>query len=550
MASQLIAAKRAAVYAAYENAKAENQVGFLKGDPKCTSEYIYKNQIDDAKNIVEEFRKGLRIVSISKKTKVGMDGLMVEIATRMTTDADDHFVVDSDNVRILTGMSNAGWEKGMKEKCPTCFKDKIFHHGKLQNSELQNLKNSLIIIDEIDAGSNEKQVLHRILKDAGLLNITLMKENNNRFVFTSATIIRQLYATVQWGDDLHTVYKMTIPPNYIGHIDFLNKGIVQEFYPMNTRETAEKWVQEDILDNYESDYRVHIARVQSSGKSVSYLQDACNRMGIAFRNHTSKKEERISDAELKELFDEPLREHIVLAVKGLLRRANLIPNKWKLRIGATHELCVKVVDNSVLTQGLPGRMTGYWRDIIDAGHKTGPHRTSIKSIRESEAVYEDPYGNNSYNSHGFAKKNGKVTATPMMLSPRNITGLIPVPLPAVPEEVVDVNTYRIYSDVNVVMSVLKMLGYRFSEPDTNSDGFHITSLRVAKTVVSLADAVKYVPKARGGGGGGTQARRYYPCYIDTSDVSTLRFVVILEPTLDAKKIGDADAKYPSIPYTI
>jgi hypothetical protein len=122
----------------------------------------------------------------------------------------------------------------------------------------------------------------------------------------------------------------------------------------------------------------------------------------------------------------------VLGVKGLLRRANLIPNAWKLRIGATHELYTRKVDNNVQIQGLPGRMTGYWRAELDAGHKTGPHRTSIKAIKEYEEVYKDPYGINSYTTAGFTKKKGKVHADSTFLT--HVDGLVLVPLPVVKED--------------------------------------------------------------------------------------------------------------------
>ena len=126
--------------------------------------------LEDGENIVEKFyNSDVRVISIQKLTKVGADGLMIEIAKGLTTHIDDDFAVNPANVRFITGMSNAGWEKEMKDKVPNCFKDKIFHHGKLSKSELANLKDSLIIIDEIDTANGEGQVLHRILKEAGLL---------------------------------------------------------------------------------------------------------------------------------------------------------------------------------------------------------------------------------------------------------------------------------------------------------------------------------------------------------------------------------------------
>ncbi len=429
-ASDLISARRESVLQAYNSARAENHLRFLEGDDKATAEYIFPNQIEDANNIVYKFyNNNRRVISIQKKTKVGADGLMIEIAKLLTTHNDDKFVVNPANVRIITGMSNAGWEKDMIDKAPNCFKAKIFHHGKLSRSDLTNLQNGLIIIDEIDSGDKEYQVLHTTLKEAGVLNVEHMTTHNNRFVFISATMIKELYDLYRWGE-LHELYKMTIATSYIGHKDFLDMKIVKEFYPLNTKENSTKWVQDDILTHYGNDYRVHLVRVNA--KIVDVIQNACIRKGVAFRNHTST--DRLSEEEIKEFFKEPLTQHIVLGVKGFFRRANLIPNRWKLRIGATHELYTKKVDNNVQIQGLTGRMTGYWRSDIERGHKTGPHRTSIKAIEEYETTYIDPFGTNSYQTAGFKKKKGKVVSDPTMLSAKHIENLEAVELPVVREK--------------------------------------------------------------------------------------------------------------------
>lgn len=425
---RIIAARREYVSQSYESAKADNHLRYLEGDEKATAEYIFSNQIIDANEVVNEFYMNKRhVVSITKKTKVGADGLMTEIAKLMTTHLDDDFIINVNNVRILTGMSNAGWEKDMKEKSPSCFKDKIFHHGQLQKADLKNLSNALIIIDEIDTGDKEFQVLHNTLKESGVLNVDYMKGMNIYFVFISATMIKELHDLYRWGN-LHVNYKMTIPDSYIGHKEFLEMGIIQEFYPLNTIENVKKWVKEDIFQKYESDHRVHIVRVDN--KTAKVVEQACRFVsGIIFQMHTSN--DRLSETQIKELFKDPLTNHIVLGIKGFFRRANLIPNKWKLRIGAMHEFYTKTADNNVQIQGLPGRMTGYWKDVILAGHKTGPYRTSKKAVLEYEKAYENPFGAYSYHTDGFTKKeNGKVIAKKnTMLNAHNITNLVTVDLP-------------------------------------------------------------------------------------------------------------------------
>lgn len=79
--SSVLMAQREAVLASYNAAKMQNHHLFVKGDDTATEEYIFPNQIYDANNIAHIFYNSrCRVISIQKKTKVGADGLMIEIA--------------------------------------------------------------------------------------------------------------------------------------------------------------------------------------------------------------------------------------------------------------------------------------------------------------------------------------------------------------------------------------------------------------------------------------------------------------------------------------
>lgn len=395
----------------YQSATKKNKELFITGDVKASSEYIFANQKEDATIICNKFYETpIRVISIVKRTKVGMDGLMIEIAKNMTTHPDNDFVLHRNNIFFITAMSNISWEDDMKDKIPSCFKDNVYHHGKLQRlkTKLRNIKNAIIINDEIDSGDKEDQKLHLILKESGILDMKYMEENNIRFVFVSATMINELRDLYKWGNKHYTHY-MTIPDIYIGHKEFLELGIIQEYYPINDDETAEKWVQEDILQNYGLDYRVHIVRTDEKNKD--FIFNACIRNNIDFKNHTS--DDRISYEELSDIFNN-ISTHLVIAVKGFYRRANLIPNEWKKKIGATHERYVKKYDTNVQVQGLPGRMSGYWKQELLNGHKTGPHRTSIDAINEYEEFYKNPFGKIKYSTTGSKK---------LFVNPKNIQNL-------------------------------------------------------------------------------------------------------------------------------
>ncbi len=403
---------RETVKSDYESAKNKNHEQFILNNTKATSEYIYSNQKFDANNIVNTFyTTPVRAVSIIKRTKVGMDGLMIQLAYNMSTHIDDDFMIHRNNIFIITAMSNLAWEEDMKDRIPNCFRENVYHHGKLQNlkEKLTGIKNALIINDEIDTGDKEDQKLHKILKDSGVLDMKYMEDNNIRFVFVSATMINELIELYKWGNK-HYCYKMTIPANYISHIDFLNYDIIKEFYKIDSLDKAKEWIQEDIIDYYQNDYRVHFIR--SDNENNEFIKQACLKYKIKFYNHTSQN--RISHEELTNIF-ENINSHVVIAVKGFYRRANLIPNVWKLKIGAMHERYCKNFDTNVQIQGLVGRMTGYWKDIVNSGHKVGPYRTSIEAIEQYEVFYNNPLTKEKFNTN--TKKNS-------FLHPKNIPNLV------------------------------------------------------------------------------------------------------------------------------
>jgi hypothetical protein len=411
MNNPLLDLSREIVINDYQSAVKKNKELFLMGDVKSSCEYIFDNQKIDASIIVNKFYETpVRVISIVKRTKVGMDGLMIELSKNMTTHPDDKFVLHRHNIFFITAMSNISWEDDMKDKIPSCFKDNVYHHGKLHKlvKKLKNIKNAIIINDEIDSGDKEDQKLHLILKESGILDIKYMEDNNIRFVFVSATMINELRDLYKWGEKHYTHY-MTIPVSYIGHKEFLELGIIQEYYSINNEESSKKWIQEDILDYYKTDYRVHIIRTDRN--NTIYILNTCIEYKIDFLNHTS--EDRITYEELSNIFNN-IKNHIVIAIKGFFRRANLIPNEWKKKIGATHEKYVKKYDTNVQVQGLPGRMTGYWKEQILAGHKTGPHRTSINAINEYEEFYKNPFGKFKYNTTSSKK---------LFVNPKNIMNL-------------------------------------------------------------------------------------------------------------------------------
>lgn len=516
MENTIIDLNRQIVLHDYESSKNKNKELFITGDIKASSEYIFDNQKLDATIICHKFYETpIRVISIVKRTKVGMDGLMIEIAKNMSTHSDNNFVLHRNNIFFITAMSNISWEDDMKDKIPTCFKENVYHHGKLQRlkNKLKNIKNAIIINDEIDTGDKEQQKLHLLLKESGILDIKYMEENNIRFVFVSATMINELRELYKWGDK-HYTHKMTIPENYIGHNDFLELNIIQEYYPINNNQSAERWITEDILQNYKTDFRVHIIRTDEKNKD--YILNACIRNKIDFRNHTS--DDRIGHEELSNMFNN-ITNHLVIAVKGFYRRANLIPNEWKMKIGATHERHVKKYDTNVQVQGLTGRMTGYWKNVVLDGFKTGPHRTSISAINEYEAFYNN---HETMEMLEKVKYNTTTSSKHVFVNPVHVKNLEFVEIDKKTEPIIvkfskQEDAKKYYK--TVLQEKLQGRGPNQIKPD--EFGYYKATIRSNKKIYSCHE-IELERKH-----GLTENNfRFYPCYQDITDKKSLEWWLI------------------------
>ena len=543
--AQAIDADRQWVSKEYDACVAKNARNFVKGDVMAGKEYTYPNQKEDAFNIVNDFytKPKLRVKSIMKRTKVGMDGLMIELLKTVCTHSDDDFVISPSNTAILTGMANKAWESGLKENMPGCFTGQIYHHGQLKSNNLDDIlktfENGLIIIDEIDTGDGDKHKLFNCLKKHKLTNTNVLYEKNIRFVLVSATMKEQSLQLQRWDEGIHEVYKMTIPPNYITHQQLLDKGIIQEFYQINTLDSAQEWIDEDIIARYGDDFRVHVIRTNKS--SARFIQEAAYNNNIRFINHTS--DERISYKDLNEIFNN-IDEHIIIGIKGFWRRANLIPNAWKAKLGAIMEYCGSdpACPPDVQIQGLPGRLTGYWEDnMLNPEYVPPLIRTSVDAIEKYEAWFKAPYSViKGYKTNG-AKKT--------FVNPTAFEGVQETP-DEEPAKGVGLGDYRIYDNEKTIKDVCKMLAYRFVKTTPNSDGFIPTSLNTVKKVHTLDEAINKVKSGYGTNKDNDEKvsnvtwRTYYPCYVNKNDASTLRYVLIIRPETDDLKLAKCDVKYP------
>jgi hypothetical protein len=122
-------------------------------------------------------------------------------------------------------------------------------------------------------------------------------------------------------------------------------------------------------------------------------------------------------------------------------------------------------------------------------------------------------------------------------------------LPTQNNSVINPDSYRKYTDLQQVKDAAEIMGYHPTRIRVNKEGFYETSLNAKKRVVSVKEAINKVPTAYGTNNGVKTWRVLIPCYEDTKDKSTLRFILVIRPSEDgdaaAAKLAELDSKIPS-----
>ena len=111
----------------------------------------------------------------------------------------------------------------------------------------------------------------------------------------------------------------------------------------------------------------------------------------------------------------------------------------------------------------------------------------------------------------------------------------PVKQPAI----VDVNSYRVYTDKNIAIKALRMVYPKYSFRDREmKDGFFVAACGGPAAATSLAHAIKNAHVLTGGGDAAT---RWIPCYRDLADPTSVRYVMLMA-RLPKEEISRAGAK--------
>ena len=385
----------------------ENGVKYKKGE---ACELVYENQKEAAVEICRELLdKGKTVVTLIAEPQVGKTGTFLETAYLACTHPNDEYIVDPNNVFIITGMSDTDWQKQTKNDMLEPFMNRVYHRGRLNTRDRQDgfytnlahARDALLIFDECHIGAEKNHQISGMLRTLKLLDLAVLKERNIKLLEVSATPGATLRDTLAWGEDNHSIVILKSSEAYTGFRHFIKEKRLHESYDLTEENELEKLFA--FIKNTFPEPHWHVIRLPSKSRKNSGLEDTV--MGICARekwtvmNHSAV--DRIDDLDYH-MSTRP-KAHTILLIKEFWRAGKRLNDTY---IGIGHD--APTGDVNVAAQGLAGRFCGN-----DKKRGAGaPHVFTNVGLINQYLAWIDAKGDftkvKAYSSRQLVVKNGRV----------------------------------------------------------------------------------------------------------------------------------------------
>ncbi len=323
---------------------------------------IYPNQDATANKIMETFinREVVNIMVIAK-TQSGKTGTMCATIQKFMNTTDESLMIPRDNIYIITGLSSCEWKKQTKERLPGSIQNNVYHRGDLLKTfinEVKQKKNVLIIMDEIQIASNYQQTIYKTFLDGKFLNGNTLYENDIKILEFTATPDGTLYDLNLWGNGARKILAQP-PSTYISSYDIYQKGNMKQYRNLSAKEDYEIYYEElkNDIESFDTPM-YHIIRKPIKNEEIftnrfrSYFKEG--NYFYDYYDGESKEREDLDD--LNEILIKPPTNHTFIFIKEMLRCAKTLYKKY---IGVVYERYSNDPGDSIIVQGLAGRLTGY-----------------------------------------------------------------------------------------------------------------------------------------------------------------------------------------------
>ena len=440
-------------------------------------------------------------------------------------------LVPVNNVFIITGLSSVEWLQQTTKRIPDILRSRVYHRCNLNEdfiSEIQNLTNILIIIDEVHIASKKYQTIHSVFERAGLLDIQNLYRKNIKIMEISATPNGTLYNLVEWGKASEFVYP-EVDIGYTSCFKLLNTNRVRQYKDLCGYDDATNSVDSDVFTALRElkiairaydEPLYHIIRTRTGFQGHTTIENFKTIFSQkVYKYLTYDQDSKTIDIN-SVLKSKPLI-HTFIFIKERLRCSKTLEKEY---IGILYERYTPRQDDSTIIQGLLGRMTGY----VDNGKSIV--YTNIKSIELYKNLVDSNYQDTSiaWNSETTRYHNGnligKETFVHMdqyMIKYKQVENHVKKDIP---EPVILKFDTRDEAIEYYTEKLSKIIGGTGPRPVITLDenGFYLARFNSKHVVASIED----VMRLKRHGLGKTTRYRLVPCYKDITDNTTVQWWLI------------------------
>tara|TARA_R110002074_G_C12486100_1_gene661359 strand:+ start:57 stop:1727 length:1671 start_codon:yes stop_codon:yes gene_type:complete len=458
------------------------------------------------------------------------------------------------NFYIITGLSSTDWKTQMFDRLPTVLKDRVYHRQDLNRfkKDVENQRNVVIILDEIQVAAEKGQSVGKAFA-ASIFKPNNMWERDVKLIEFSATPDGLKYSLGQWPS---TAFRVILPvpgEGYTGCFDLLDQGRVKQFKDLSgfnskTGETsAEALANIDELriavENMGTPL-IHLIRAPG-GAAGEAVTDNLKKVFGDVRTYDCSISSEIND--IKELMNTRPVHNIIIVLKNMMRCAVTIPKKY---LGILYERWTKSLSNdSTIIQGLLGRATGFDDNGFSIVYTNIPTIKLYK--RHHEAEFSDDTIPWKSNTTKFDNTRGVTVSTKSTWNSPECCGIESTASPVAPIPVAPIPEHWVYTNWSEVKAVCKMLKYNCSDKKKSPDGFEMSSITNHCKIETFEYCLSMLhvaiprqqppPPARK-----KPTRTCFVGYIDKTDVSTVRYIVIIRPSTSQVVKDAALAAHPPL----
>lgn len=328
---------------------------------------IYDNQRETAGHVVANF-KNRKIINqmIIGMTQSGKTGTMLSVIKTYLEDSCN--IIPIENIYIITGLSSLEWKNQTKIRFPKSIENNIYHRCQLPINfieEIKNKRNILVIIDEIQIAAKKHQTIYKAFKEIGFYTLKNLLEKDIKILEFTATPDGTIYDLMKW-EDYSSMIISNSGEKYISSFYLLDNGYIKQYRDLLCYNKKEEKVNYDLFNEnireviedikkYDNP-KYHIFRTPVGKKQDIYDEN--------FKSIFNEEEYNYiffdlnyDNSDINTILDTEPDKHTFIFIKEMLRCAKTINKK---NIGILYERYTKNADDTVIIQGLLGRITGYY----------------------------------------------------------------------------------------------------------------------------------------------------------------------------------------------